>query len=89
MASKIIGYNVYLAPDGGGEEFYGFRETLAEAKALAANPPKHPIHESEYGTARAMEPAAMWGIGAPDKEGEEEEASHWIGDVAIVAVYRK
>lgn len=85
-AKKIVGYNVYRAPDGCGESYYGFAKTLDDAKALAASGPS--IEEALYDTARAAGHCA--GIPAPDKSHEADEVEEWFGDDGYdcaVAVY--
>lgn len=72
---NVIGYNVYRAADGCSEEFYGFVETLDEARKLAEAGSSLP--ESLYATAEAA--GHCGGLEAPDKTNEGEVAE-WFGD---------
>ena len=71
----IIGYNVYRYADGSSEEFYGFVDTIGEAKELASR--GKCLEESMYSTARLA--GHCGGISAPDKENEDSEVTEWFG----------
>ena len=76
MNSKtVIGYNVYHAPDGCSESFYGFAETMEGARELAKK--GQPLGECMYAT--AISAGHCNGLKAPDKSNEGEVAE-WFGD---------
>lgn len=82
---KIIGYNVYRAPEGSSPAFYGFVETIDEARELAAT--GRCLEKSLWDTARAAGHCA--GINAPSGD-EADEPEEWFGDDGYdcaVAVY--
>lgn len=82
---KLVGYNVYHAPEGSAESFYGFVDTLDEARELAAK--GRALEASLYDTARAAGHCA--GLSAPDKDGEDSDVTEWFGDDdCAVAVYK-
>lgn len=76
---KLIGYNVYYAPEGGGETYYGFAESLEDAKRLADNSPTG-LDEALYQTAIAA--GHCGGLEAPDKSFETKDLGSiiWFGD---------
>lgn len=75
MASKIIAYNVYRAPEGSGESFLGRVDTLEAAYALVGGPE---LPEHLYDTARAA--GHVGGLAAPEKAAESEDGpSEWFG----------
>lgn len=75
MKKNVIGYNVYRAADGSDEEFYGFVETLEQAKKLAKT--GRSLEASMYATAEAAGHCA--GLYAPDKS-NEGRVVEWFGD---------
>lgn len=78
MKRKIVGYNVYHIPEGSAPAFYGFAETLADAKELAAKgrAKGRALEQSLWDTARAAGHCA--GLVAPTGE-EAEEPAEWFG----------
>lgn len=78
MKRQIIGYNVYNAPEGCSESYYGFAATLADARKLAAKGKGRALEASLYDTARAAGHCA--GLSAPDKTNEADEPEEWFGD---------
>ena len=72
---KLVGYNVYEAPDGCAETYLGQVTSLRAARSLAAR--GGGLEESLYGTARAAGHCA--GMSAPDKTGEVGEPVAWFG----------
>ena len=72
---KIVGYNVYHAPDGSAPSYYGFVATIDEAKALAAK--GRTLESSLWDTARAAGHCA--GLYAPDQSDEDSEPAEWFG----------
>lgn len=82
---KLIGFNVYHAPEGCAEVFLGFAKNLREAQSLVG---KGGLAQSDYGTARAAGHCA--GMHAPDKSGEGKEPWEWLGDdTCAMPVFRE
>lgn len=73
---RLAGYNVYRMADGCDEEYYGFADTLEEAKKLVATGKR--IEASMYDTAIAA--GHCNGIAAPNKEYENDEVTEWFGE---------
>lgn len=81
----MIGYNVYRAREGCGGEFFGFAETLDDARRMIDGPA---LAEHLYATARAA--GHVCGITAPDTRGEAEDKAVWLtGDCVAVPVDRR
>lgn len=71
---KIVGYNVYHAPEGSAPSFHGFVTSLWAARHLAAT--GIALEASLFDTARAAGHCA--GLTAPTGD-EAEEPAAWFG----------
>ena len=74
MAKKIVGYNVYHAPEGSDRSYYGMAATITAARKLAAT--GRSLDASLWDTARAA--GHCDGLSAPEGE-EADEPAAWFG----------